>query len=154
MVDCENEIGRRQPWRWGGLTAETKMNASIQNYLSSLRLGEPQTHRNIVVVPLIGSSFGTSRWLTLGEALEQQLLSVTEVNHGGSVPKLTVINRADRPALLLDGEELIGAKQNRVLNTTILLSQRSAAQLREGHTFQPRCSPTTFRMTSSTRLTN
>src|SRR6266404_6149960 len=75
MVDCENEIGRRQPWRWGGLTAETKMNASIQNYLSSLRLGEPQTHRNIVVVPLIGSSFGTSRWLTLGEALEQQLLS-------------------------------------------------------------------------------
>ena len=109
----------------GGLTAETKMNASIQEYLSSLRLGEPQTHRNIVVFPLIGSTYGDSRWLTLGEALEQQLLSVTEVSQGGSVPELIVINRADRPVLLLDGEELIGAKQNRVLNTTILLKEKS-----------------------------
>src|SRR6266542_2842747 len=109
----------------GGLTAETKMNASIQNYLSSLRLGEPQVHRNIIVFPLLGSSIGGSRWLTLGEALEQQLLSVTEVSHGGSVPNLIVINRADRPVLLLDGEELIGSKQNRVLNTTILLKEKS-----------------------------
>ena len=52
-------------------------------------------------------------------------MALTEVSHGGSVPELIVINRADRPLLLLDGEELIGAKQNRVLNTTILLKEKS-----------------------------
>ena len=30
-------------------------------------------------------------------------------------------NRADRPALIVDGEELVGAKQNRVANLTLLL---------------------------------
>jgi hypothetical protein len=46
---------------------------------------------------------------------------VTEVSEAGSVPFLTVANGADRPLLLLDGEELIGAKQNRILNTTVLV---------------------------------
>jgi hypothetical protein len=36
---------------------------------------------------------------------------VTDVSEAGSVPFLTVANRADRPLLLLDGEELIGAMQ-------------------------------------------
>ena len=31
-------------------------------------------------------------------------------------------NGADQPLLLLDGEELIGAKQNRILNTTVLVA--------------------------------
>jgi len=34
-----------------------------------------------------------------------------------------VTNAADRPVLLLDGEELVGAKQNRVLNTTVLVGK-------------------------------
>jgi len=37
------------------------------------------------------------------------------VSEAGSVSFLKVANRADRPLLLLDGEELIGAKQNRIL---------------------------------------
>jgi hypothetical protein len=101
------------------------MNTATIPSFASIQLGAPRVHRNIVVLPIIGPSHGPARWLTLGEALEQQLLTVTEVSHGGSVPELSVINRADRPVLLLDGEELIGAKQNRVLNTTILLKEHS-----------------------------
>jgi hypothetical protein len=44
---------------------------------------------------------------------------VTEVSEAGSVPFLQVTNGAARPLLLLDGEELLGAKQNRILNTTV-----------------------------------
>src|SRR5262245_21817983 len=101
------------------------MNAATDQSFASLQLGAPQVHRNIVVFPILSPSHATTRWLTLGEALEQQLLKVTEVSHSGSVPELAVVNRAERPVLLLDGEELIGAKQNRVLNTTILLKERS-----------------------------
>jgi hypothetical protein len=49
---------------------------------------------------------------------------VTEVSREGSVPDLCLVNDADRPVLLLDGEELRGAKQNRVLNLTILAPAR------------------------------
>ena len=101
------------------------MNGSTSPGFASLHLGEPQAFRNIAVLPIIGPSNGAAHWLTLGEALEQQLLTVTEVSQGGSVPELLVINRADHPVLLLDGEELMGAKQNRVLNTTILLKEHS-----------------------------
>ena len=101
------------------------MDTATDQLFASIQLGTPQVHRNIVAFPIISPSYTTNRWLTLGEALEQQLLTVTEVSHGGSVPELAVVNRADRPVLLLNGEELIGAKQNRVLNTTILLKERS-----------------------------
>jgi len=58
-------------------------------------------------------------YLTLKEALEKRLLVIKEVSAQASVPELKVINNADLPVLLLDGEELAGAKQNRVLNTTM-----------------------------------
>lgn len=41
------------------------------------------------------------------------------------MPQLAVINDGPIAVLIIDGEELIGAKQNRVLNTTVLLKERS-----------------------------
>ena len=43
------------------------------------------------------------------------------MSEGGSVPELKVENRADLPVLIVDGEELVGAKQNRVANLTMLI---------------------------------
>jgi hypothetical protein len=59
-------------------------------------------------------------WLTLAEA--GLAVTIEEVNEAGAVPTLRLTSTADRPVLLLDGEELIGAKQNRVLNTTVLVA--------------------------------
>ncbi len=64
-------------------------------------------------------------YLTLKEALEKRLLVITEVSAEASVPELKVINNADVLVLLLDGEEVAGAKQNRVLNTSILVKEKS-----------------------------
>ena len=115
------------------------MNTAKDPFFASIQLGAPQAYRNIVVFPITAPSHRAARWLTLGDALEQQVLTVTEISHGGSVPELAVINRADCPVLLLDGEELIGAKQNRVLNTTILLKEniisKDCAQ-RQGRTLR------------------
>jgi len=44
------------------------------------------------------------------------------VFEAGSVPELLVKNLAPSPVLILDGEELIGAKQNRIVNLTILVA--------------------------------
>jgi hypothetical protein len=56
----------------------------------------------------------------LDEALASKAVDVTETSDSGSVPVLKFLSRSPVPVLLLDGEELIGAKQNRILNASIL----------------------------------
>jgi hypothetical protein len=101
------------------------MNPIIKNYLLNLSFGEPQEFKNMTVFPLLTARDGGPDYMTLKEALEKALLDVTEVSSGGAVPELRVTNKADISVLLLDGEELAGAKQNRVLNTTILVKEKS-----------------------------
>jgi hypothetical protein len=101
------------------------MEAIITGHLETIKFGEAQTHRHVSVMPMLRNNGSGPVYLTMKEAIENSLLTVTEVSEGGHVPELKVINRADKPVLLIDGEELIGAKQNRVLNTTILLKERS-----------------------------
>jgi len=65
------------------------------------------------VIPLLSENGAGPDYLTLKEAMEAQLIAITEVTEGGSVPELKVKNTGARPVLILDGEELSGAKQNR-----------------------------------------
>ena len=53
------------------------------------------------------------------------LSEITEVSANGVVPELRVVNRGLKPTLIIDGEELVGAKQNRVVNLTILVAAES-----------------------------
>lgn len=100
------------------------MSSTISNYLLKLEFGKPMKYKNMGVIPLF-TSIESIEYLTLKEALTKKLLIVTEVSKGGAVPELKVKNKAEMPVLLLDGEELVGAKQNRILNTTILLKEKS-----------------------------
>jgi len=60
-------------------------------------------------------------YITLKEGLDAGTLSVHEINIHGSVPELVALNTGHLPVLILDGEEPAGAKQNRAVNTTILV---------------------------------
>jgi hypothetical protein len=115
------------------------MNATVERLLNELRLGDAQTHDGLAVYPLLWGEPGPE-YLTLSKALQQNLLTVTEVSEGGSVPELAVINTGELPVLLLDGEELAGAKQNRVLNTTVLISAASKTVINVSCTEQGRWS--------------
>ena len=97
------------------------MNPIILNCLRSLELGKAVSHRNLTIVPLRQPADREPEYDLLADALVRDSVTVTEVNKGGSVPELKVSNHSDKAVLMLDGEELSGAKQNRVLNTTILL---------------------------------
>lgn len=101
------------------------MEKLVMDYLASLELAELQVFENMGVIPLSSPLKGGPVYLTLKEALEEGVLRVGEVDEGGSVPELKVENRGEKPVLLLDGEELVGAKQNRVLNTSILVPAKS-----------------------------
>jgi len=101
------------------------MDKDIKKYFSSFDLGELQHFKNMAVLPLMTSIDDSPKYLILKQALDQHVLVIGEVSKEGRVPELKVINKADTLVLLLDGEELAGAKQNRVLNTSILLKENS-----------------------------
>src|SRR5512139_3481910 len=101
------------------------MDQIVVNFLSELELGKLQSFNNMAIIPLLGSTNDSPKYLSLGEAMGKGFLTVTEVSQSGTVPELKVVNKGDLPVLLLDGEELAGAKQNRVLHTTILLMEKS-----------------------------
>ena len=93
---------------------------SVSKTLGELSLGDEIVFKNVTMFPLLSGSEGTVDYLTLGDALELEVARVVEVSAGGSVPELLFENTADLPVLILDGEELVGAKQNRTVNLTIL----------------------------------
>ena len=101
------------------------MELNLIEYLSKIETGETQRFKNISVVPLFYAGAGTVDYLTLKEALDKKAIAINEVSAGGSVPELVVDVNDDINVLILDGEELSGAKQNRILNTSVLLWGKS-----------------------------
>ena len=93
----------------------------LHDTLDALSLGSPQRFENLTVFPLIGPPGGGPAYDTLEVALGGGRLRVTETSDGGSVPEIKVRNPGDRAVLIIDGEELVGAKQNRTVNLTILV---------------------------------
>jgi hypothetical protein len=94
---------------------------AIRNTIEQLKTGSPLTHENLTVIPLIGNAPATAPdYATLDEAIRGGWVQVTELSDEGSVPQLRFTNHGDRAVLMMDGEELVGAKQNRILNLTIL----------------------------------
>jgi hypothetical protein len=71
--------------------------------------------------PLRSDADGKLDYLTLDEALRGGLVHVGEVSQAGSVPELRFENAGKLPVLIVDGEELVGAKQNRTVNLTVLV---------------------------------
>ena len=88
--------------------------------LSGVTIGEPRRHGRLEIFPLFATSREADAFILLDEALAATLVDVTETSDSGSVPVLKFLSRSPVPVLLLDGEELVGAKQNRILNTSIL----------------------------------
>jgi len=105
------------------------MNNTINTYLGSLQIGAQQAHKNLAMYPIICPEGVSLDYLLLDEALAGNVIEIAELNQGGSVPELKVVNKAQKMVLLLDGEELVGAKQNRIINTTILIAANSTTTI-------------------------
>lgn len=93
----------------------------IVNYLKNLRKSTCLAYSNLEIMPLFSDNLTNGEYVLLKDALAGGTLVVTEVSETGSVPRLKVNNRAAKPVLVLAGEELVGAKQNRIVNITIII---------------------------------
>ena len=93
----------------------------IRSALSQLCLGQPQVFANMALFPLIATHAEAPDYLVLEEVLKSDAGHITEISEGGNVPELAFENNAPARVLRVDGEELIGARQNRILNISILV---------------------------------
>lgn len=93
----------------------------VQEALDALKLGAQQVHANLALFPLLAEADCAAGYLLLDEALERKLARITEVSTEGRVPELAFENASAERILLVDGDELVGAKQNRILNLSILV---------------------------------
>ena len=98
------------------------METLIKQYIDGINIGKLQSCKNLAVFPLVSDCALDLDYLTLDEALDEEAIDVVELDSEGSVPELKVVNKSETMILILDGEELVGAKQNRIVNTTILIA--------------------------------
>lgn len=101
----------------------------LDEFVSNLYVGEAQEFEALRIMPVFIRQDRAFPYLDLEEALKRNVVEVTEVSEQGSVPALLVKNTGDLDVIVLDGEELIGAKQNRIVNTTIIIPARSTVEI-------------------------
>jgi hypothetical protein len=87
----------------------------------ALKLGRAISNHGLTFVPICEEEAREPGYLLLEDALQEKVARVKEVSEEGSIPVLEVENLHLQPILALQGEELVGSKQDRTLNVTILL---------------------------------
>ena len=97
--------------------------------LPHVRVGEPVRCGPLSVFPLFDGQQVPVEYMLSDEGILSGFVAVEEVSEAGSVPDLLFENKGDVRVLFLEGEQLIGAKQNRILNTSVLIAAHSKVKI-------------------------
>jgi len=97
--------------------------------LDQLAFGAPRSAGALTMVPLLREGASPASYLLFEQAQAEGAARVTEVSEAGRVPALQAVNDSDRPVLLVDGEQLLGAKQNRMVTVTVMIAAHGRAEI-------------------------
>jgi hypothetical protein len=104
--------------------------ATVGAWLAHLELGELQVAGALTLVAVHADAppQESLAYQTLEQGLAAGTVVLTELPQA-TVPTLQVVNNSRLPLLLLDGEEVVGGRQNRVVNTTVLVPGQTTFDL-------------------------
>ena len=97
--------------------------------IPQVHVGAPTRYQSLSIFPLFTEAATPAEYQLADEAISAATVAVQEVGEQGTVPELLVENTGDSRVLFLEGEELRGAKQNRVLNTSILVPSKATIKV-------------------------
>ena len=97
--------------------------------LQGMDISEPVSHGLLHIFPLRGGTLEEGNLSLLEDGLRAGTLRVEELHEAGSVPGLRIVNEGDLRVLVLEGDELIGAGQHRVANSSVLVNAGSEITL-------------------------
>src|SRR5262245_52330499 len=106
---------------------------ALADLLADVQLAPRQAGKSLSLWPLLlrdgAQPPRCPEYVSLASALAKGLVTVDEVSKGGSVPHVRVSNRGEAAVLFLFGEEIRGAKQNRVANASFLVAPGTSVVL-------------------------
>jgi hypothetical protein len=97
--------------------------------LYSMEISEPVSHGLLHIFPLRGETQEEGDFALLEDAFLAGTLRVEELYEGGCAPGLRVVNEGELRVLILEGDELVGAGQHRVANSSVLVDAGSELTL-------------------------
>ena len=98
------------------------MVAQIEELMRAVEVGDRVDIEQMSVFPLsLKREQGIEEVAVLEEGVKQGSVTVTEIGEEGAVPDVFIENRMEKPLFILEGEEIVGAKQNRVFNISMLV---------------------------------
>ncbi len=84
-----------------------------------------QKNQALGIVQISTDNKDTFSYISGDEAIKEEKIEVMEINESGSVNNINILNHSKDFVFFMDGDILTGAKQNRVLNTSVLLFPES-----------------------------
>ena len=94
----------------------------------SIELLESQKYENVEAIPIKSDFFGKKDFLTLKKGYEMNLVEIKELEHS-TVNTVSCKNDSVTPLILIDGDEITGAMQNRIINDTLLIPAKSTINI-------------------------
>jgi hypothetical protein len=101
------------------------MKVALSKTLEQVEIQEAISHGALRMFALTGGPSEEDGLTLLEDSLEAGSFRLEELGEGGSVPELRVINGGSTAVLVLEGDELVGGKQNRVVNSSVLIAADS-----------------------------
>ena len=94
----------------------------------AIELLDSQKYENVEAIPIKSDFFGKKDFLTLKKGYEMNLVEIKELEHS-TVNTVSCKNDSVAPLILIDGDEITGAMQNRIINDTLLIPAQSTINI-------------------------
>ena len=97
---------------------------AVRSGVESLVISKPITYKNLTIFPLTRKFTPATDYLSLDQAMKNDVLTIREVG-SGEVNYVELRNSGNKPVLIMTGEMISGAKQDRMLKDDILIPPKS-----------------------------
>lgn len=103
---------------------------AVVDWLAVLTVGQAVAHDRLTVFAAFAPAADRPAlsYRTLAEALAEGWVEVSE-RAAATVPELVLTNRGHEMVLVMGGEEIVGGKQNRIVNASFLVGAKSQVTL-------------------------
>ena len=113
------------------------MNVEIDGTNVSLELLKAQKYKNMEVIPVKINSYRSNDYLTLKRGISAGFVEITECEVS-TVGTVLARNNANIPLILIDGDEIVGAMQNRIMNRSLIIPPKTTLRVSVSCTEQGR----------------
>lgn len=96
------------------------MNISLNNVSMEIDLKNSQKYKNMEVIPIESVRGGEHKFITLKAGIEEGIVKISECE-SSTVNTVMAHNMSSIPLVLIDGEEVLGAMQNRIMNRSLIV---------------------------------